>query len=69
MLSFPTRPHQGIRIDRIPIAGAGGLIFAVGIVLIGLIGLPETRALAVVGLSGGALLAAWLYFWHNQTRW
>ena len=69
MHNFPDKPHQGIRIDQIPVSGVGGLIFAIGIVLLALIGLPEARALGAVGLGGGVIFAGVLYFWHNQTRW
>jgi len=52
--------HQGIRIDRIPLAGTGGLIVAVGIVLLILFAVPALRPLAALCLGGGALLAVLL---------
>lgn len=63
------RPHRGIRIDRIQVSGGGGLIFSAGIIALALIGLPEARPLAALGLVGGAIVGAGLYYWHNQTRW
>ena len=36
--------HSGIRIDKIPVtATVGGLIFAVGIVVLAIVGVPEIR--------------------------
>ncbi len=64
-----TKKHPGIRIDKIIVYGGPGLVFAAGVVAIFLLGLPQLRALALVSLVGGAAVAGWLYFWHNQTRW
>ena len=36
-------PHAGIRIDRIPAEGMGGLIFAVGTAFIFLLAFPALR--------------------------
>ena len=55
------QPHPGIRIDRIPAQGGGGLIFALGMVAIVLIALPAVRPLAAVAVLGGALLAPVLH--------
>ena len=54
-------PHQGIRIDHIPAEGGGGLIFALGTVLIFLIGFPPLRPVAAVAAVGGLLLAPVLH--------
>ena len=54
-------PHQGIRIDHIPAEGGGGLIFALGTVLIFLIGVPPLRPVAAVAVIGGLLLAPILH--------
>ena len=35
--------HPGITMHKIPVAGIGGLIFAVGIVVLGLFGLPFAK--------------------------
>lgn len=50
-------PHRGILISRIPVDGLGGLIFALGMVTVCLIAVPEIRALAVVSVLGGLVLA------------
>ena len=63
------KPHRGILINRIPAKGVGGLIFALGTVVIFALGIPEIRQFAPFALLGGGLVAALLYFWHNQTRW
>jgi hypothetical protein len=54
-------PHPGIRIDHIPAEGAGGLIFAIGMVTVSLIGIPALRPVAAVALLGGLLLAPILH--------
>ena len=64
-----TKPHRGILIDQIPAEGAGGLIFALGTVLIFLIGVPEIRQFLSVALLGGLLVGALRYYWYNQTNW
>jgi hypothetical protein len=50
-------PHPGIRIDHIPAEGGGGLIFALGMIVVFLIGVPALRPLAAAALLGGLLLA------------
>lgn len=54
-------PHAGIRIDRIPAEGAGGLIFAIGIAAIFLIGVPAMRPVVVLSALCGILLAPVLH--------
>jgi len=54
-------PHAGIRIDRIPAEGAGGLIFAIGSVIIFLMAFPALRPIAAVSVVGGLLLAPVLH--------
>ena len=63
------KPHRGILINKIPARGIGGLIFAIGIVAIFLVGVPAFRPLAPFILVGGVLAGALLYYWRNQTRW
>ncbi len=58
-------PHRGILISRIPVDGAGGLIFALGMVAIGLMAMPEIRLLALISLAGGAALAPILVRMHH----
>jgi hypothetical protein len=55
------RPHPGIRIDHIPAEGAGGLIFAVGSVLIFLLAFPALRPIALAAAVGGLLFAPLLH--------
>jgi hypothetical protein len=57
--------HPGIRIDSIPVAGAAGLIFAVGVVGIALVGLPALRLLFLGMLVGGALGGLALHLWRE----
>lgn len=59
-------PHQGIRIDNIPAEGAGGLIFALGTVMVVLLGVPVLRTAALVALAGGALAAPLLHRWFSH---
>ncbi len=50
-------PHPGIRIDKIPVEGAGGLMFVLGISALFLIGIPAFTPLVILSVVGGALLA------------
>jgi hypothetical protein len=56
-----TNAHQGIRIDHIPAEGGGGLIFALGMVLVFLVAVPALRPVAAVAVLGGLLLAPVLH--------
>ena len=49
--------HSGIRIDAIPAAGGGGLIFAVGMMGIVWFGLPVLQPLIAGCLLGGLIFA------------
>ncbi len=51
------QPHPGIRIDKIPVEGAGGLIFVLGISALFLIGIPAFAPLVLLSVAGGALFA------------
>ena len=53
--------HQGIRIDKIPVEGAGGLIFVLGISALFLIGIPAFAPLVALSVVGGALAAPLLH--------
>jgi hypothetical protein len=57
--------HPGIRIDHIPAEGAGGLIFAVGMIAVVLLAMPALRPIAVLCALGGALLAPVLHRLHR----
>jgi hypothetical protein len=56
-----TYPHAGIRIDRIPAEEGGGLIFAVGMVVVFLVAFPSLLPVAGAALVGGAVLAPVLH--------
>jgi hypothetical protein len=51
-----TQIHPGIRIDKIPVAGAAGLIFAASAMAIFLIGLPEVRWFFALTLPAGVVV-------------
>ena len=51
------RIHPGIRINRIPLAGGGGLIVALALPMLILVAVPAIRPLAAVCLIGGVLFA------------
>jgi hypothetical protein len=53
--------HPGIRIDSIPAAGGGGLIFAIGMAALVLVAMPGLRPVALLCLAGGAVLAPVLH--------
>lgn len=50
-------PHSGIRIDRIPVEGGGGLIFAIGMMVLTVLAVPSIWPLVVFCLVGGVLFA------------
>jgi hypothetical protein len=54
-------PHQGILIDKIPVEGVGGLIFALGIASVFLIGIPAFRPIVAFCVLAGAALAPILH--------
>ncbi len=54
-------PHRGIRIDRIPAEEGGGIIFAVGIMVIFLIGVPAMWPVVALSAVCGVLLAPVLH--------
>lgn len=58
--------HPGIRIDKIPVRSAAGLIFVITVLAIFLIGVPATRWFLILGIAGGIVTAAILHFWHNR---
>jgi hypothetical protein len=55
------RFHPGIQISRIPVEGGGGLIFAIGMVLIVVLAMPAVRPLALLSILGGVILAPVLH--------
>jgi hypothetical protein len=51
-------PHPGINISKIPVGGGvAGMLAALSIIIIGLIGLPVTRWFLGASLVAGALFA------------
>jgi hypothetical protein len=65
---FETQQHPGIRIDKIPVSGAAGLIFVIGALSIFLIGVPLIRGLFPILVVGRLVGAGLLHWWRNQTR-
>jgi hypothetical protein len=53
--------HPGIRIHSIPAAGAGGLIFAIGMSAVVFLAVPALRPLLIASVVGGVLLAPLLH--------
>jgi len=51
------RYHQGIRIDHIPVEGAGGLIFVLGISVLFWLAVPAFRPLVLGSVIAGLLFA------------
>jgi hypothetical protein len=60
------RYHRGIRIDRIPVEGAIGLLFVFATVFIFGIGIPAVRELFVITGILGILGSGILLFWHKR---
>lgn len=58
--------HQGIRIDKIPIQGAMGLLFVFATLFIFGVGIPAVRGLAVIAAVFGIPGAGLLYYWHQR---
>jgi hypothetical protein len=54
-------PHAGIRIDRIPAEGVGGLIFAIGSACIFLMQFPALVPVVGAAALGGLLMAPVLH--------
>jgi hypothetical protein len=57
--------HPGIRIDKISVEGAAGLIFVVGILVIAFLGLPGFRSWFLIALVGGGVGAGILRLWYE----
>lgn len=58
-------PHPGIRIDSIPVNGWVGVVFALGVMLVFLIGSPAVRWFFVLSLPSGLLVGGALHFLHH----
>ena len=57
--------HAGIRIDRIPVDGAAGLVFVLGMLAIGLLGHPAMKWLLLISLAGGVIGSGILITWRK----
>ena len=62
------KTHPGIRIEKIPVKGAAGLIFALGVMFIFWMGVPAVRGFLLLGALGGLAAAAALLWWRNRDR-
>jgi hypothetical protein len=63
-IAGPKRPE--INLSSIPVGGnAGGLIFAVGSVVIVILGLPELRWFTLAAVVSGVLVAGGLFAWRR----
>ena len=59
-------PHRGILISRIPVDGAAGLIFAVGMVVTVLVAMPQLRSIFALSALCGVLFAPVLRKLHSH---
>ena len=60
------RIHPGIRIDRIPVEGWVGLLWATVILVRTIIVVPDARWFFLASLPDGALVAAALHYWRAR---
>ncbi len=58
--------HPGINFSKIPVSGWAGLLFAMGVMALFLITLPEVRWFFVQALPAGVLVGAILAFLHRR---
>ena len=64
--SKPLKTHPGIRIEKIPVKGAAGLIFALGVMFIFWVGVPAVRGFLILGAIGGLAATAALLWWRKR---
>ena len=62
------RWHPGITMHKIPVVGAGGLIFAVGIVVLALLGLPIAKWFLIGAVIWVLGLLAFSNYFESCTR-
>ena len=55
-----------IQISKIPVKGAMGLVFTVGMMAMFFAALPEVRLFLLLALPCGALIGGALYLWHKR---
>jgi len=60
------RPHPGISYHKVPVAGVGGLLLAVAIVLTAVWRLPDVREFLILSIPVGFLAAALIYWIHKR---
>ena len=60
------RPHPGISYHKMPVAGVGGLLLAVAIVLTAVWRLPDVREFLILSIPGGVLAATLIHWIHKQ---
>lgn len=58
--------HRGILVQRIPAEGFGGLIFALGMVVLTLVAVPALRPLAALSVVAGLLFAPLVHRLHSH---
>ncbi|MDE2925346.1 MAG: hypothetical protein OXT71_03005 [Acidobacteriota bacterium] len=64
----PLKPHPGIRIEKIPVRGAAGLIFVFGVMFIFWAGVPPVRGFLILGVVGGLAAFAGLRWWRHRNQ-
>ena len=64
----PLKPHPGIRIEKIPVKGAAGLVFVFGIMFIFWVGVPTIRGFVILGAVGGLAATVFLLWLRNRDQ-
>jgi hypothetical protein len=59
--------HPGITMHKIPVAGIGGLLFSIGVVMIALLGIPIAKWFFAAALILGVIVA-YIIRWFHQLR-
>ncbi len=59
------KEHEGPRIDKIPVTGTAGLIFAIGVMLIIFIGVPQARLWLYISVPLGIAVGVVLRYMHR----
>jgi hypothetical protein len=60
--------HPGIRIDKIPVEGAGGLLWGAVIMIRTLIYVPDARWFFLASIPGGVVVAIALHGWRTHSQ-
>ena len=64
----PLKLHPGIRIEKIPVKGAAGLIFVFGVMFIFWVGVPTVRGFVILGAAGGLAATVFLIWLRNRQQ-